>query len=167
MDPMTTGSATLLSNRKTPGIPKKFACLLASNPHPMREQMANELRKVGDVDLYGRAYGKPVASKAHVLSEYRFVITPENDLYPGYVTEKAIEAWLSHTIPIWWGSDPAGYLNPDAVVNAAETSIDGLAEPVRLLDQNKDMWEKMISQPILRESFDYDDCIAFLKRQLQ
>jgi len=165
-DPMTTSSSTLLAPRDHRQVPPRFACLLASNPHPVREIIVRELKKIGHVDLFGRAYGRPVESKEQLLSQYRYVICPENDLYPGYVTEKAIEAWVAQSIPIWWGSDPAGYLNPLAIVNAAATSLDGLADTVNSLEGTAGAWEEMSSRPILRKQFHYDDCIDFLKRQL-
>ena len=165
-DPMSTGSSTLMSPRDSRPKPERFACLLASNPHPMRDRLVKELRSVGDVDLFGRAYDRPVQSKADLLSQYRYVICPENDLYPGYVTEKAIEAWVAQTVPIWWGLDPVGYLNPGAMVNAATTSVDGLAEFLIAVEEKPGAWEEIYCRPILRKRFDYEACIDFLRRQL-
>ena len=165
-DSMTTSSSKLMSQRSHRQKPQRFACLLASNPHPMRDTLVKELQKVGDVDLFGRAYGRPVHSKGELLSQYRYVICPENDLYPGYVTEKAIEAWVAGAVPIWWGSDPAGYLNPQAMVNAATTSLDELAESLISLEGNSGTWAEMHSQPILQKQFDSARCIAFLRKQL-
>ena len=41
-----------------------------------------------------------------VARNYRYFLCFENDLYPGYVTEKPIEAWASGSVPLWRGIDP-------------------------------------------------------------
>ena len=165
-DPMTTSSSILMSQRGPRRKPQRFACLLASNPHPMRDKLVKELQNVGDVDLFGRAYGRPVHAKAELLSQYRYVICPENALYPGYVTEKAIEAWVAQAVPIWWGSDPVGYLNPRAIVDATTTSSGELAECLSSLEDDSGTWDEIYSQPILQKQFDYEECIAFLRAKL-
>jgi hypothetical protein len=85
-----------------------------------------------------------------IAKDFRFVLCFENDLYPGYVTEKPFEAWATGAVPLWWGDDPAGYVNEEAVVNAARfNSLSDFAESVAEIDADHCLWEAKVSAPIL------------------
>lgn len=165
-DMMSVGQDTYLSHREVDRVPRKFACVLASNPHPMRDHILEALAELGPVDTYGRAFGKPIASKAKLLQDYRFCITPENDLYPGYVTEKPFEAWLSQTLPIWWGSDPHNYLNQSTLVNIAEGSLANMVERVATLEASPAEWLHAMTQPLMEQPYDYDALVAFVAKRI-
>ena len=38
-----------------------------------------------------------------MAEKYKYTICFENDLYPGYVTEKLLQAYITGTVPIYWG----------------------------------------------------------------
>ncbi len=109
------------------------------------------LREVGRVDVFGSSVGRPVAAKADVATDYRFMLCFENDVYPGYVTEKAPQAWWCGCVPVWRGSDRAGLLNPDALLNLDDfASIDALVDEVGRIDASPERWRAMQSQPLAR-----------------
>jgi len=129
---------------------QEFAVAFINNPHPVRFHAINALRKVGNVQVFGNAVGRPVPNKAQVASKFRFVLCFENDLYPGYVTEKPIEAWATRAIPLWRGEDAAGYLNPKALVNAANfPDLSDFAAEVSRLDSDDDLRAEMSTEPLL------------------
>lgn len=138
-----------------------FACAFIGNPTAPRMRAVNELSKVGDVQVFGAAVGKPVPSMAQVASQFKFVLCFENDLYPGYVTEKPFQAWAAGTVPLWWGLDPARYVNPEAVINlAALSGMDEFVDRVASLDSAPEAWEAMASQPILVRYPDLDPIVS-------
>lgn len=57
----------------------------------------------------------------------------ENDLYPGYVTEKLVEAYVCETVPLYWGlTDGNPYLNKKSFLNLKDfTNIATWAQYVR------------------------------------
>ena len=57
-----------------------------------------------DHRLPGRYESGAMESKRLVQSDYRFTIAFENSQHDGYTTEKIVDAWLSDTIPIYWGN---------------------------------------------------------------
>jgi hypothetical protein len=165
-DPFSATNVTLL-NPRDPGVYRsKFACVLAGNPHPLRLALLEALKGVGSVDPYGSMFGARVDSKFDLFQEYRFAIVPENDLYPGYVSEKVIEAWLAGCIPIWWGSDPAGYINPKAVINLAEMSVAELITRIAELDSDPNRVLTMMAEPILNRPYDFSACVDFVRTRL-
>lgn len=144
-----------------------FACAFIGNPTPMRLHAIEALSKLGRVDVFGNSVGKPVASKVAIARNYRFVLCFENDLYPGYVTEKPFEAWATGSIPLWWGQDPAGYINEQALVNAANFgSLSEFADHVGEINSDSGVWEQIASEPILRREPDTTPAIALLTRLL-
>ncbi len=127
-----------------------FACAFINNPEPMRLHAIQDLREVGQVDVYGGAVGRPVPDKAAVARDYRFIVCFENDIYPGYVTEKPLEAWATGAVPLWRGADPAGYLNDAAMINAASfTSLGDFSEEVATVDADSARWASTAALPIL------------------
>jgi len=64
-----------------------------------------------------KSHGVPVLpftdGAVDVYTAYKFVVTFENTLVPGYVTEKVMNAMLAGAIPIYWGGyEPVLGLNP-------------------------------------------------------
>jgi hypothetical protein len=148
--------------------PPEFAAAFINNPQPMRFHAIRALERVGAVEVFGRAVGKTIPNKADLAGRYRYVLCFENDLYPGYVTEKPIEAWSMGAVPLWWGSDPAGYLNPQALINAADfASLQEFAASVRHLDEDADAYQRVIDQPLLVRSPDISDALAVIGRVLE
>ncbi len=166
-DMMSVGPNVFLKRREVSQTPKKFACLLASNPHPIREQIVNALGKLAEVDLYGRAFGRPVQSKSELIGQYRFCVAPENDLYPGYVTEKPFEAWLAQAVPIWWGTDSARFLNKQALLNSSDRNLDALVDKVAAIEADPNEWLSIVNAPILARQYDYDALIEFVAKRIR
>jgi hypothetical protein len=129
--------------------------------------MISLLKEVGPVDVFGGAVGRPVPNKVFAARDYKFVLCFENDLYPGYVTEKPIEAWACGSVPIWWGLDPAGYVNPGAVINAATASnFEAVVSEVDSLAADEEAWAEMVSRPLLMRTPDLTDPVDLLSRTI-
>ena len=98
---------------------------LCSHDTPERTAMIQALRDAGmTVDCYGRTKhnntgGVPVPRGQHyeLISRYRFALTFENEMAPGYCTEKVADAFASRTVPIYWGGVDACF-NKDAFYDA-------------------------------------------------
>jgi hypothetical protein len=91
----------------------------------------------------------------------------ENDLFPGYVTEKAPEAWATGAIPLYWGSDPAGYLNQKALLNLEKfEDLDEYVSRVGEVAGDSQTWSSIASQPILAKRPSLDDVLAVLRKAL-
>ena len=139
------------------------ACTFISNPHPMRLRAIQEFSKNRKVDIFGRYSGNYVQDKVKQGESYWLNFCFENDLFPGYVTEKALEAWLSYSIPVYWGDDAAGILNPKAIVNLKEfKSMRDFQVYLEYLLNNESMMLEMISQPILKKKLDISELRNFI-----
>jgi len=103
-----------------------FMCAFINNPESTRIRAIREFAKQFNVDVYGSYSGNRVASKVEVATKYKFMLCFENDLYPGYVTEKPLEAYMAGTVPVYWGdfgNDQS--INRKAILNLADfTSLE-------------------------------------------
>lgn len=143
---------------------KGFVCAFIGNPEPVRLRAIESLRRHGDVEVFGSAVGRPVPSKAEIAKDYRFMLAFENDIYPGYVTEKALEAYACGCIPLWRGDDAAKLLTPAAIVNASNfQTLDEFADHVANLDEDLEQLDHMASSPLLSEAPSLDALASALK----
>jgi hypothetical protein len=145
-----------------------FACLILSNPEPTRLRMARELARIAPVDIYGPAVGRPLRTKAEVANRYRYIICFENSFYPGYVTEKILDAWLLGCIPLWAGFDRARLLNPAAYINLWDfADMDAMVERIAELERSPESIDVMAGQPLLNRPLDVSGVEDQIKRAWQ
>ena len=153
-----------ISKIRDPRMSKtKFACAFIGNPEPTRLRFIEMFARHFEIDLFGTVFGNPVKDKKKILQEYKFNVCFENDLYPGYVTEKAIESWECEAIPIWWGLDKFNYLNSAAIIDVYSLGFEGAIEKVREISNSSQEMKVMRSQPILNKRYDVDELLQNLK----
>ena len=120
------------------------------------------------VDCYGPVFGRIIQNKEELLRNYRFNLCFENDLYPGYVTEKILESWLAESIPVYWGDDKKRILNPNAFINLSDyESLDDFVFEVKKIYSDRDRMQEMLEQPLLRTAFDFAAVQEFLVRGIR
>jgi hypothetical protein len=164
---VTPSELTRVRSTNTSSRPK-FACAFVSNPEPVRMRAIEALRRYGAVDVYGKAGQHFSGGKYEIASQYRFMVCFENDLYPGYVTEKVVDCWASGCAPLWRGDDAASMLNEGAILNAKNFgSINDFAECVASIDQNPTLIDAMANQPLFKEEPTLSPIISGLKSVLR
>jgi hypothetical protein len=78
-----------------------------------------------------------------------------------------VEAWLSESIPLYWGDDAGGVLNPDAVVNLRDfSSMETFLDYVETLHRSPEKMAKMIGQPLFSKNCDYSKLQSFILRSV-
>jgi len=110
----------------------KFCNFLYSKRIPHRESFFTQLSKYKKVDAPGNSMnnmpgvdnlynGDKWEIKKQFLSAYKFTIAFENDIFPGYQTEKLYDAMMAGSIPIYFG-DPfvSEIFNTKSFINADE-----------------------------------------------
>lgn len=154
----------LLEKRKRKSIEKKFACAFINNPNPVRLRAIHELSKIGPVDVFGRYTNKYVDNKIEKSEEYLFSVCFENDIYPGYITEKPLEAWLGDTVPLYWGNDAAGYLNSSGMINLHDfSSMKDFCSYVGEVFSKKKLYDEIYFQPFLQKTYNVIALIDFFE----
>lgn len=100
----------------------KILSVVASNKnqtfgHKLRHQAIEFLKSNSiEIDTYGTGY-KPINYKLDALKDYTFSLVIENSKEDFYFTEKLIDAFVTGTVPIYWGCPSIGkFFNLDGMI---------------------------------------------------
>ncbi len=124
----------------------------------------SQYKRIESGGCYKNNVGRPVPNKRKFQEKTKFTIAFENTTYDGYATEKLVEAFAAGTVPIYYG-DPniAKDFNPEAFINVIDyKNFDEVIERVRKIDNNDELYLKMLNTaPVLNPS-DNSDLAEFL-----
>ena len=80
------------------------------------------------------------------------MICMENTSQVGYHTEKIMHGFRNNIIPIYWGDPNISLIfNSNAYINVNELGVDQAIDKIILLSNDLSEYNKMISQPIIKE----------------
>lgn len=119
-----------------------------------RQDMFNKLSAYKRVDS-GGAYlnnlGSRVKNKLAFEMQHKFSVAFENSSNIGYTTEKLVNALVARSIPIYWGNPDIGKeFNEKRFINChAYKNFDEVAARVKEIDQNDELYLKIINEPIV------------------
>ncbi|EKE86170.1 glycosyltransferase family 10 domain-containing protein [Helicobacter pylori] len=139
-----------LINNEIDPLKRGFASFVASNPNaPKRNAFYDALNSIEPVTGGGavrNTLGYKVGNKSEFLSQYKFNLCFENSQGYGYVTEKILGAYFSHTIPIYWGSPSvAKDFNPKSFVNVHDfKNFDEAIDYIRYLHTHPNAYLDML-----------------------
>ena len=137
---------------------KKFCCFIVSNPYnKKRNRFFTDLSKYRKVDSGGKFMnnlGYYVTNKSDFLREYKFVITFENESYPGYTTEKIFEAMQVNTIPVYWGNPFINReFNTRSFINCHDyKNLQQVIEQIIRVDKDDDLYARYLKEPWFRDN---------------
>jgi len=141
-------------------IRKKFCAAIITNGNwvtdGFRINFINELNKYKIVDMGGKFNNNvgPINNKTEFLSSYKFSIAMENTEGDGYASEKIFDAFLSGTIPIYYGDYMIDeYFNPEAfILIRGEKDIQKKIEYIKEIDNNDKLYKKILRKKLLLNS---------------
>src|SRR5687768_9857800 len=102
------------------------------------------------------ASGEPnrTAGKVAFFRHYRFTLAIENAIWPGYVTEKPVDAMLAGSIPVYIG-DPllSNTFDTRSYIDITDfASLRGMLDFVREVDNDRALYLKMLAAPFYRDN---------------
>jgi hypothetical protein len=150
----------------------KFCSTVYSNESKYRKDFFEILSTYKKVDGYGRPFNNWTSGedkKYEIISEYKFNICFENSDYPGYHTEKLLQAKTAGCIPIYWGSETVlEDFNPNCFVNLKNFNDDlySLFEHIKEIDNNDKLYEEIKKEPLFLTTPSLDEIILKIKKIL-
>lgn len=131
-----------------------------------RAALAN-VSKTLETQIFGRSVNNPVEDKFKASRGFKFIMAFENSLYPGYITEKLLEANLTGAFPLYWGPRDLDYFNPDTYINLSNfENLESFNSEVLRLNTDPDELHFRLTQPIMMRPFDLESVIRKLKHLL-
>lgn len=150
-----------------------------ANAHPMREHLFHEISKYKKIDSGGRFLNNlgyiigggigDYSEKLDFQSKCKFSLIVENVSLPGHTSEKILHAFLSNTIPIYFGDPCIGAVfNENAFVNAHQyENIEQMIETIKMIDESETLFKSMLNEPVFNEDIQFskvnNDVLLFLK----
>jgi hypothetical protein len=154
----------LLQGRTFDQKKKKFCASFIGKTYPMRLHALEALSRIKPVDVYGSSTRKIVQNPYVTANLYNYILCFENDIYPGYVTEKPFEAYISKAIPLYNGFDKLNYLNPKAIVNLFDFSdLLSWSEYVMEVDNDIFLYKSIYEQPLLIKRPSLDSALILIR----
>jgi len=151
-------------------LDRGFCSFVVSNPRgcAIRERFFRELSKYRRVDSGGKLLnnvGGLVGDKHAFTAKYKFAIAFENSSYPGYVTEKIMDALAAWSVPVYWGApDVANDFSAASFVRVAdEADIRRAVDEIVRLDRDDAAYLAMCrASPLVKSPEEWKrDFIAF------
>jgi hypothetical protein len=142
-----------------PKMPLKDVVCLISNPNGYeRNRFLNELDKHFNVTYAGRfknntngplPYDYGTTEFTRYISQFKFVITMENNSHEHYVTEKIFHGISAGTIPIYWGSSSVGsYINLERILHLTDLSqTANIISRMKEIATDENLWCSIVSKP--------------------
>jgi glycosyl transferase family 10 (putative fucosyltransferase)/alpha-1,3-fucosyltransferase FucT-like protein/SEC-C motif-containing protein len=164
--PIELETISLERNPKNDDRREKFCCFVASHPEQHRMLAVELLSRIEKVDVYGNVVRFPLRqSKYTILPSYKFNICFENSMFPGYYTEKALQAWAGGCVPLYFADRFASLdFNPAAIINRADfPTLSDFVEHVRRINSSPDAVKEIVAQPLVLKKPSLDRIISFLK----
>ena len=141
------------SNCFADDIRTKFYHLLSSYKH------------VNSGGRYLNNVGGPVVDKFEFQKRHKFSVAIENGSYPGYSTEKIVEAFAAGTIPIYIGDcNISDDFNEKCFINGHNyATLEEIVERVKEIDSNDELYQQMLAEiPAKVDNRDNEDMRQFL-----
>jgi hypothetical protein len=137
-----------------------FCSFIYSNVPSIRTEFFHRLNETRPVESLGRYLnnrGRRLEGRRDLidaLARSRFNIAFENQISPGYVTEKLVNPLMAGAIPIYWGAKEAlTDFNPSAFIYAADfANLDDLVRHVLKVADSKDAMTELATAPAFRDN---------------
>jgi hypothetical protein len=163
----------------------QFCNFVYLHPVPFRERIFAAVSAYKHVDAAGQCLNNMngwmvpsaptrLAGKVAFFRRYKFTLSIENSIWPGYETEKLVDPLYAGSIPIYAGNPMArAHLDADAYIDLANfSSLKEMVEFLREVDNDRDLYLKMLSAPFFRgnrvpEELRDETVLAFFDRIFQ
>lgn len=140
-----------------------FVCAFINNPEPTRLRAVEYLAEYGKVEVFGKISNTPNTRKIPNGKGFKFVMCFENDLFPGYITEKLLDAYLCGAVPLYWGdlgNEP--HINRKSFINAMDfDSLEAFANYVGSLSELD--YERIHREPLLNSVPTADNLVEAIR----
>jgi hypothetical protein len=138
---------------------------------PFRDVFPQKLEAMGfATERHGNLFGKPYVNskmKWLIMLDTKYNLAFENRLYPGYHTEKVVEAKAAGTIPIYYGDLGMKNLNSEACLNIAQYDyLDEALDAVADLVHDEHVQRTITETPLFINPPTIDTVLAQVERGL-
>jgi len=140
----------------------KFCSIVYGKNIENRDLTIKKLSSYKPVDVYGKVTGARYLpdgekKKLDVISDYKFSLSYESSVHPGYFTEKLLHSKVAGNIPIYFGDDSFDKdFNKECCINANGMGYDELLQTVIDIDESDSKYRSMLNEPLFNDKVSID-----------
>ncbi len=140
----------------------KFCSIVYGKNIENRDLTIKKLSSYKPVDVYGKVTGARYLpdgekKKLDVISDYKFSLSYESSVHPGYFTEKLLHSKVAGNIPIYFGDDSFDKdFNKECCINANGMGYDELLQTVVDIDESDSKYRSMLNEPLFNNKVSID-----------
>jgi len=140
----------------------KFCSIVYGKNIENRDLTIKKLSSYKPVDVYGKVTGARYLpdgekKKLDVISDYKFSLSYESSVHPGYFTEKLLHSKVAGNIPIYFGDDSFDKdFNKECCINANVMGYDELLQTVVDMDESDSKYRSMLNEPLFNNKVSID-----------
>jgi hypothetical protein len=151
---------------------KKNICSFFTHISEPRKSMIKVIKNYFKLDGYGKYFDSKIKnhnssnfSKLEIFKNYFANFCPENEIFPGWYTEKVPDAFLGKTLPITWTDQNIETdFNKLSFINI-NNNLDNLDE-IFLELRSEEFLKKFSNQPLLINKINLNNEIKFVEKLL-
>lgn len=150
------------------------AALITSHLLEPRQTLYEAVNDAVGVSGYGPHFDSLIKNhnssnftKKAILEKFAFNLCPENDIYPGYYTEKIPESFASGTLPLsWTDSNVCFDFNPASFINLEPMARENYLRLPELL-RSHNFLNSFACQPLLLNTPSLESAKNFIRQMLE
>ena len=148
---------------------KKDICCFFSHISEPRNSMIKLIKNHFNLDGYGKYFDNKIKNhnssnfiKQEIFKNYFANFCPENEIFPGWYTEKVPDAFLGRTLPITWcDQNIKNDFNKLSFININK-NLENISETLLEL-KSEEFLKKFSKQPLLLKEIDLNKEIKFVE----
>ena len=140
----------------------KFCSIVYGKNIENRDLTIKKLSSYKPVDVYGKVTGARYLpdgekKKLDVISDYKFSLSYESSVHPGYFTEKLLHSKVAGNIPIYFGDGSFDKdFNKECCISANGMGYDELLQTVIDIDESDSKYRSMLNEPLFNDKVSID-----------
>ena len=152
---------------------EKLCSIVYSTQTEERLKFISNVSKIEKVDVYGKVPGAHFLEegeyeKISTLATYKFSLAMDNSIYPGYHTEKFLQARVSGGIPLYYGAETVSQdFNPEGYLDITNKDEDEVIDIINKIISNKSKYSSIVNSPFFNHEVNLDSVSSFIYKALK
>lgn len=162
---------------------EKFCAYMYTYNLKYRIELYNFISQYKKVDALGRSCSNKRTQERKIYNEnetyndlavlkysyYKFVLALENEIVPGYFTEKIINPILANSIPIYAGpKEVFNYINKKRVIYIYDfENYEKMLDYVKKVDNDNELYNSILNEKIFVGDIDWNNFEIYIKNELR
>jgi hypothetical protein len=152
--------------REVKRVPQNTISAFIGNMTNLRRSTIERMPQLFEFSGFGSAFKNPSPSKIAFIGTFGYNLCFENSYFPGYHTEKLLQAWVMESIPLYFGAKTVSLdFQAQCFINLAEhANIEDFWRSVSELTDHRKM--SILNSPLVKEPLKLDALTRFIRNHL-